>query len=376
MEPFTFDRYGRTVHLIDTPGFDGTEISDARLLENIAVCLNQAYINGVKLDGIIYLHPISSPRIQGSATKCLRIIRKICGPAALSLLLLGSTMWDKEQFEIGERREAELVENRNFWGDIIDQGGRTFRFFNNPESALVACDYIIQRDQKMIVALQYQMVNERKPLNKTDAGLELESDILQLKELCKSRIEDVRAEAKRAAQMNQDQLALALSTTYQELQAQFDLSERALKRIHGNMETLHVRSEMALREELRRLERVEEQEQLGLFDRNTELGRLEHRLKELAEKVSDKAAERSSSSTPAASVGSYNEWPSTCAEVQAVSQDYVKCKKEVEIYQNREAIRRHRMETCLNMLGTGADVVAAVSQVASFGMAAATCSIM
>ena len=184
MELFTFDRYGRTIHLIDIPGFDGRAISDALLLENIAVCLNQAYTSGVKLDGIIHLHPISSSRSQGSATKCLPIIRKMSGPEILSLLLLGSTMWNEEQFEIGERREAGLVENRDFWGDIIDQGGRTFRFFNSPESALVACDYIIQPDQKMIVTLQYQKVNERKPLSKADAGLELESDILQLKELC------------------------------------------------------------------------------------------------------------------------------------------------------------------------------------------------
>jgi hypothetical protein len=285
-------------------------------------------------------------------------------------------MWNKEQLAIGERREQELVENRNFWGDIIGQGGRTFRFFNNPESALVACDYIIQRGQKMIVALQYQMVNERKPLNKTDAGLELESDILQLKEFCKSRIEEARAEAKQAAQMNNDHLALALNTTCQELQAQLDVSQRALTMIHGNMETLHVRGEMALREELQRLERVEEQEQRILSERSAELGRLERRLKELTENVSHHTAVRSSSSTPASSFGSYNESPSTYAEVQAVSQDYLQCKQDVEIHLRREAVRRHRKETCLNRLGIGASVVAAAFQVASFGIAAATCSIM
>ncbi len=79
MEPFTFERNGHTVHLIDTPGFDGSTTSDALLLEDIAACLNQAYTYGVQVSGIIYLNAINSPRAQGSAKKALRIVKKICG---------------------------------------------------------------------------------------------------------------------------------------------------------------------------------------------------------------------------------------------------------------------------------------------------------
>jgi hypothetical protein len=378
VEPFTFERHGYTVHLIDTPGFDGTIHSDATLLADIAACLNQAYVSGIKLNGIIYLHPINSPRIQGSATKCLRIIKKICGPEAVSLLLIGSTMWDKERFEIGKRREEELVESHNFWGDVIDQGVKTFRFFNDPESAFVACDYIIQRGQKMTVALQHQMVNEGKPLNETDAGLELEGDIVHLKEFCRSKIEHARAEAKRAAQTNNDQLALALDTANLELQAKLDASTRAIKVIHGNMDSLHIRSQTALREELQRLKEAEEHEQLLLSEKRTELGRLERRLIELTENLeSDKATDGSNSLPPPPySKGSYNKSTSKIAEVKAVSQKHSKCKKEVEAYESRIAIQKHRKETCLNRLGIGAGVVGAVFQVAAFGLTAAACSIM
>jgi hypothetical protein len=154
VERFTFQRNSQTIHLINTPGF-GRDGSDALLLEDVAGFLNQSYLSGIQLNGIVYLHPISAPRVQGSTITCLRIIQKICGPTAQTMILLGSSMWDKEDSHTALMREQELIENPNFWGDLVDRGGKTFRFYNNNEPALIACDYIIQRRQKMMLALQH-----------------------------------------------------------------------------------------------------------------------------------------------------------------------------------------------------------------------------
>lgn len=86
MDAFTFKRNGQTIHLINTPGFSDFCSSDALLLSDIAAYLNQACSVGITIHGIIYLHPIKLNRLQGSATKFLRI-KKICGAEALHAIL-------------------------------------------------------------------------------------------------------------------------------------------------------------------------------------------------------------------------------------------------------------------------------------------------
>ncbi|KAE8449525.1 hypothetical protein EG329_008134 [Mollisiaceae sp. DMI_Dod_QoI] len=163
-------------------------------------------------------------------------------------------MWDKENFQIAERRE-ELTQSTRFWGSLIRIGCKTFRFYTEQASALVACDYIIGQRKKadferVALALQHQMVNERKTLNETDARMEIEKDILQLKQICKSRIREARLEAERAILTNNTEAARALAMMQGQLQDQIAASEAALKSMSGDMMTLQVQSENLLREKL------------------------------------------------------------------------------------------------------------------------------
>ncbi|KEZ40817.1 hypothetical protein SAPIO_CDS8009 [Scedosporium apiospermum] len=58
---------GQDLHLIDTPGFDDTEMKDSDILLQIAEYLN----TDVRLSGILYLHPITTRRVGGAATRNL-----------------------------------------------------------------------------------------------------------------------------------------------------------------------------------------------------------------------------------------------------------------------------------------------------------------
>ncbi|KAH9436696.1 hypothetical protein MCOR02_000365 [Pyricularia oryzae] len=104
----------QTVFLIDTPGFDDTNRSDSDVLREIASWLTNSFRNKILLHGIIYLHRISDPRMQGSARKNLMMFKKLCGDDALKKVILATTMWDIVPTETAEARQAELVNTPSF----------------------------------------------------------------------------------------------------------------------------------------------------------------------------------------------------------------------------------------------------------------------
>lgn len=85
---FQFPYKGSRVFLVDTPRFDDTERSDSEVLKDVAFWLAAAYSKSVRLAGIIYLHRIIDPRMQGSALKNLRMFQKLCGDGNLGSVVL------------------------------------------------------------------------------------------------------------------------------------------------------------------------------------------------------------------------------------------------------------------------------------------------
>ena len=104
----------KPIFLIDTPGFDDTNRSDAMVLSDVADWLNRSFQAGIKVSGIIYLHRITDNRVGGSAAKNLVIFKKILGPARYGCMVITTTHWDSVSAAIGERRERELKENTWF----------------------------------------------------------------------------------------------------------------------------------------------------------------------------------------------------------------------------------------------------------------------
>lgn len=370
MEPFTFERSGRTIHIIDTPRFDGSTTSDVLLLEEISACLNQAYVHGVQISGIIYLHAINSPRAPGSTRRALRIVKKICGKEAYPIILLGSSMWDKEpDLELTRRREEELIKNHELWGDMIAAGSKSFKFFNDQRSALEACDYIIHQGKKKTLALQTQMVDERKSLDRTDAGIEMLGVVAELQALCTSNLAAARKEARRAVRSQNRDLASSLNRSKEGLEMQLYNSERALESMHGDAEALHARSEAALRAELERLQRNREQNEQRRRATTLEANRLEGRLRGLGMGINgfDSASSRSTTSG-----GS----PLNPGEAASLLGKYNDCKRELDLCNKRQDINKHQIDTCLNRIGVGATVLGAAFQIAAVGITVAACTVM
>ncbi|TLD22139.1 hypothetical protein PspLS_08119 [Pyricularia sp. CBS 133598] len=166
----------QTVFLIDTPGFDDTNRSDSDVLREIASWLTTSFRSKILLHGIIYLHRISDPRMQGSARKNLMMFKKLCGDDALKKVILATTMWDIVPPETAEARQAELVNTPEFWGYMVSKGSRVFMHHNTIGSARKIIESLIRDRNTMVLELQNQMVNESRPLHDTAAGMELREE--------------------------------------------------------------------------------------------------------------------------------------------------------------------------------------------------------
>ncbi|KAF5316474.1 hypothetical protein D9619_006703 [Psilocybe cf. subviscida] len=79
------DKNGRTISLVDTPGFNNTEISDSKILENIIAFLKSRQVSkDQKVLGIIYLldtsiwsyPPVSPNRIEGSLSAVIATVHR------------------------------------------------------------------------------------------------------------------------------------------------------------------------------------------------------------------------------------------------------------------------------------------------------------
>lgn len=180
---YTFKYNKHTVHLIDTPGFDDTSLSDTDVLTAVTQCFHETCSEDIKLSGIIYFHRISDPKMTGNALKNLEMFNKVCGEESLECVVLATTMWDMVSEEKGNAREEELVSEPTFWGGLKGLGSMVERVSGDKgtkarhNSATDSVQKIVLKKQKIVLDIQKEMVDEHKPLHETSAGQGLDKGL-------------------------------------------------------------------------------------------------------------------------------------------------------------------------------------------------------
>lgn len=205
----SFQYEGRNVHLIDTPGFDGTSRSDTEALKEITYWLSSAYVYDVCLSGIIHLHPITNPLMTDSALKRrLRVLQKTWGTRILPSVAMVTTMWDIIKSELGEKQENHW--RRSLWQPIVEHGGYVARHNNTRSSALSIIDLFMTKG-KATLEIQHEMVDQHMMLKDTAVGRELISrfDMLSAEKNAKIAALGVNIEQLVAAKEKEFQESLA-----------------------------------------------------------------------------------------------------------------------------------------------------------------------
>jgi hypothetical protein len=101
-------------YLMDTPGFDDTHVSDADILKNIATSLVDAFNDRAKIQGTLYVHPVTEVRMKGSGRKNLIMFKRILGMRGMTNCRLMTTKWSLQPENVSKAREQELCEKDEF----------------------------------------------------------------------------------------------------------------------------------------------------------------------------------------------------------------------------------------------------------------------
>ena len=170
--------------------------SDTEVLQEIADWASETYRNEQLLSGIIYLHPITHTRMEGSVLKNLRMFQSLCGQEALENVLLATSQWSRENWAEGEFRENRL-RDREFWGGLIEKGATLQRFTGTRESGLELIHRLMSSKKKPL-HIQNQIVEHHMALLETDAGKFINEALVTQEKKYKEELESLVRERQEA----------------------------------------------------------------------------------------------------------------------------------------------------------------------------------
>ena len=211
----SFDLDNKKVTLIDTPGFDDTNMSDTDILNMIAMFLTtmlvfkfamyaanislfQRYEQGIRLNGILYLHRISDPRMSGTSRRNFNTFRNLCGDECLSNVVIVTNMWGGVAEEIGDARVGELVNDELFFQPAIRYGAKIRHHRERTQSSAHAIVREVSRNAAVILRIQKELAIEGKDITQTAAGIALDEEMVQQRKKCAEEMEDLRKEMEEA----------------------------------------------------------------------------------------------------------------------------------------------------------------------------------
>ncbi|OBS23311.1 hypothetical protein FPOA_03860 [Fusarium poae] len=245
VEVFSFEYSpGVTIHLVDTPGFDDTNRQDSAVLRDISAWLSKSYSEKVLLNGILYLHRISDPRMQGSGKMSIHLLRKLCGKDAFKNVVLVTTMWELVEPDTGNRREKELEETEEFWGFMKRHGSQIRRHQNTEESAREILRMFVPetadiQPEMVALAIQKELADEHKTLDQTGAGQLLDGTWAKEKEALKRELEEVREAVKTANEERDQMMAKLMQDQQNEMNVSVEKIRMEQEKLRVTMEELH-----------------------------------------------------------------------------------------------------------------------------------------
>ncbi|KAF8874924.1 P-loop containing nucleoside triphosphate hydrolase protein [Infundibulicybe gibba] len=138
-----FELDGRQVVLIDTPGFDYTELGEGDVLNLIKKFLKLNFGKGKILSGVIYLHRIHDNTWASLSVRTFRLYQKLCGECGSKNTIILTNFWGEVPEAIGKAREDELRNKNWFFRPAIMKGAAFGRHINTTESAHAALRHLV-----------------------------------------------------------------------------------------------------------------------------------------------------------------------------------------------------------------------------------------
>lgn len=231
---------GRVIRLIDTPGFNDSELDDSEILRVISMWLSAVYNHTPQLllSGLIFLHPISEVRMRGSDKDNLAMFQALCSSNEahqLSCVVIGTTMWSKVDRSVGEARQAELSEKS--WKDLIGLGASVVEHSNTRASALALLDRIIAQDKRLKLNIQVEL-SAGVELQDTDVGRTMSRKLHQVQKEADQAVAETAVELEAAERLKDEQTVNELTAMRLEYEKEKLAAQRDMENLRVDMETL------------------------------------------------------------------------------------------------------------------------------------------
>jgi len=232
-----FGLAGRTVRLIDTPGFDDTTRTDPEVLKMIAVALSQMYKDGHKLSGIIYMQRISDFRMTGISRRNFHLFRKLCGEDTLKNVVIVTNMWGEVTAERGLAREDELASDPMFFKPALEKGAKMMRHDNTYHSAVTVMLQLIPNTPAPLL-LQTELVERDMDIAETAVGAELARDIEEQRQRYYEELGELQQEMQDAFRAGDNETTEELQIAQEETKTKVATIEKQKKSFYGTFASL------------------------------------------------------------------------------------------------------------------------------------------
>jgi hypothetical protein len=273
------------VYLIDTPGFDDTNRSNSDVLKTIAHYFSVSYAAGRFIDGLVYLHRISDNRMTGTAKQNINMFKEFVGGDNLSAITVATTMWKEGEMEDGLHREQELLEQPTYFGEIIDGGGRMLRHgpFKDDDddddermSALSIVSHVLKkartRDGHLVLQIQRELIDERKPLGETRAGIVLSAQVQAAREGYERDLRELQDDWRAQLEKRDSEVRQNYEEVERELKAKVAEKDIEVQALAVNFVRMHEQEEDRV---LQQIDRASEQWMLEAARKENALQKLE-----------------------------------------------------------------------------------------------------
>lgn len=164
--------------------------------------------------------------MSGSPLKNLNMFGRLCGDSAIGNVILVTTMWDRVNPGVGERRESEL--KSKYWREMMRLGSTSERFHKTFESAWEIIDGLDKKQKGGALLLQEEMVSLKMMLSETEAGKTLYST---LQNQVAEQQETIRKLREEAEAENNPQLVDELTKQYNELRENLQITFEQIEQL-------------------------------------------------------------------------------------------------------------------------------------------------
>ena len=262
---FDFELDGNQVYLIDTPGFNDTDCSDAETLAVLATYLSASYVQNVFIHGIVYLHSIANNRMSGSSKRNIDMFKALCGYSTYSNVAIATTFWNQQERPTFLQREAELRDHSAFFGGIVAEGARMFRHgefgldeWQLRDSARSIVRHVVAQSRlaPVILLIQHELIDDHKLLGQTAAGVVVAGELHKAAEDYKSQIAALQKDMKNTIRDRDSNHKAEIADLQDEFQRKMRAAEQERKVLESSIAELQQREQQAVLDKLKATERL------------------------------------------------------------------------------------------------------------------------